>query len=103
MPDKVAIANAKVLRGNIIEKLYSFYGEDITLATLKSVLRYSAYGSNLETDIKKAMYYLGGAKKEYVKLVLNEENYMDSKVWLTPTGVNLAEGDIQDIGVEIDE
>ena len=54
-------------------------------------------------DIKKAVYYLGGESKRYVKLQLNEEDYMESKIWLTPLGVNLAEGDITDVGVDLDE
>ena len=95
------ISRAKLLRGNIIEKLYSFYGEDISIQTLKSVLRYT--GANREEDIKKALYYLGGAKKEYVKVVVDEDNWINSLVWLTPTGVNLAEGDIEDVGVDFGE
>ncbi len=101
MMDKMEIARAKMLRGNIVEKLYACYGDDITVANLKQVLAYKGYNSDKE--IKKAVYYLTGAKKEYVKLVYNKENYMDSLIWLTPTGVNLAEGDISDTGVVIDE
>ncbi len=99
--DKMEIAKAKILRGNIIEKLYACYGDDITVSSLKQVLAYKGYNSDQE--IKKAVYYLAGAKKEYVKLVYNKENYMDSLICLTPTGVNLAEGDIVDKGVVVDE
>lgn len=99
--DMMEIAKAKTLRGNIVEQLYSCYGDDITVANLKQVLAYRGYNSDKE--IKKAIYYLTGAKKEYVKLVYNKENYMDSLIWLTPMGVNLAEGDITDIGVVVDE
>lgn len=99
--DQMEVAKAKILRGNIVEQLYACYGDDITVANLKQVLSFKGYNSDKE--IKKAIYYLTGQKKEYVKLVFNKENYMDSLIWLTPTGVNLAEGDITDIGVCIDE
>lgn len=101
MADILKIAKAKDLRGKIIEKLYCSYGEDINLEVLRGLLRFT--GNVNELDIKKAIYYLGGEGKRYVKLQLNEDNYMDSKVWLTPAGVNLAEGDISDIGVELNE
>lgn len=100
---QIDISKAKGLRGSIISKLYEFYGEDISLGVLKNVLRISSYGYDVEKEIKKAIYYLGGAGKEYVKLVLDTENYMNSLIWLTPKGVNLAKGDIEDIGVEKDE
>lgn len=98
--DRIEIAKAKTLRGNIIERLYQCYGDDITVSNLKQVLSYTGYNS--EKEIKKAIYYLTGPQKEYVRLVYNSENYMDSLIWLTPTGVNLAERDITDIGVEMD-
>lgn len=99
--DILKITKAKDLRGRIIEKLYCSYGEDINLEVLRGLLRFS--GNVNELEIKKAIYYLGGEGKRYVKLLLDEDNYMNSKIWLTPAGVNLAEGDIKDIGVEINE
>ena len=99
--DKLEVAKAKLLRGNIISKLYDFYGDDITVATLKQVMSYGGYNS--DKDIKRAIYYLTGPSKRYIKLVYNKYNYMDSLIWLTPEGVNLAEGDLEDIGVELDE
>lgn len=101
--NQIEVSKAKTLRGNIISKLYEYYGEDITLDILKNVLRMSSFGYDIEKEIRKAIYYLGGVGKEYVKLVLNEENYMSSLIWLTPRGVNLAEGDIEDVGVVKDE
>lgn len=101
--NQMEISRAKILRGQIITKLYEFYGEDISLEVLKSVLRVSFYGYDIEKEIRKAIYYLGGTGKEYIKLVLNEENYMSSLIWLTPKGVNLAEGDLKDVGVNEDE
>ena len=38
-----------------------------------------------------------------MKLVYDKDNYMNSLIWLTPRGVNLAEGDEKDIGVVMDE
>ncbi len=101
MVDTIKIIRAKELRGKIIEKLYHSYGEDINLEVLRGLLRFT--GNIQELEIKRAIYYLGGEGKRYVKLLLDEENYMDSKIWLTPAGVNLAEGDIKDIGVELNE
>lgn len=95
------ILKKKELRGNIIEQLYRFYGEDINLSVLKASLPLS--GMITEADMKSAIYYLGGTEKEYVRLVLNRSNYMDSLVWLTPRGVNLAEGDLSDVGVTMNE
>lgn len=96
----IEISRAKALRGNIIEKLYASYGEDISLSVLKGLLRYRS--ECRELDIKKAIYYLGGENKRYVKLQLDENDYMESKIWLTPLGVNLAEGDLKDVGVEME-
>ena len=58
------ISEAKILRGDIIEKLYGTYGVDIRIAALRNALRSKG---------------------------------------LLPAGVNLAEGDITDVGVIIDE
>lgn len=60
-------------------------------------------GYNSDREIRKAVYYLTGAQKEYVKLVYDKDNYMNSLIRLTPRGVNLAEGDEKDIGVVMDE
>ena len=34
---------------------------------------------------------------------VDRENWLDSLIWLTPAGVNLAEGDLEDVGVILDE
>lgn len=94
-------AKAKILRGDIIEKLYQYYGNDIKIAVLKSALR--ANGFVEDTEIRKAIYYLGGDGKRFIHVEVNKDNWMNSLIWLTPAGVNLAEGDIEDVGVEIDE
>lgn len=91
------ILKKKELRGSIIERLYGFYGEDISISVLKASLPLS--GVLTETDLKSALYYLGGIGKEYIRVVVNESCYMDSLIWLTPKGVNLAEGDMEDVGV----
>lgn len=52
------ILKKKELRGSIIERLYGFYGEDISISVLKASLPLS--GVLTETDLKSALYYLGG-------------------------------------------
>lgn len=94
------IIKTKQLRGNIVEALYRYYGEDISLSILKASLPLS--GLMTDAVMKSAIYYLGGREKEYVRLELNKGNYMDSLIWLTPRGVNLAEGDLEDVGVIMD-
>lgn len=92
----IDIANAKELRGNIIETLYTIYPNEISIGTLKGYLRYK--GVNSEDDIKKAIYYLSG--KKYIKVELTSD-YWDNLILLTPLGINLAEHDFEDIGVII--
>ena len=99
--DEVKVAEAKMLRGDIIEKLYLYYGQDIRITVLKSALRVKGYVN--DDDIKKAIYYLGGEGKRYIHVEVNKNNWMDSLIWLTPSGINLAEGDIEDKGVVLDE
>ena len=95
------ILKKKELRGAIIERLYGFYGEDISISVLKASLPLS--GMLTDTELKSALYYLGGAGKEYIKVVINKASYIDSLIWLTPRGVNLAEGDMEDVGVNRNE
>lgn len=99
--DLVKIIEAKNLRGDIIEKLYLYYGQDIRITVLKSALRVKGYVN--DDEIKKAIFYLGGDGKRYIHVEVNNENWMDSLIWLTPMGVNLAERDIEDKGVNLDE
>ena len=91
------ILKKKELRGSIIERLYGFYGEDISISVLKASLPLS--GVLPEIHLESALYYLGGIGKEYIRVVVNKSCYMDSLIWLTPKGVNLAEGDMEDVGV----
>ena len=67
---------------------------------MKNFVRVS--GLVTDKELQKAIFYLGGEGKRYVHVEVNEENWLDSTIWLEPAGVNLAEGDITDIGVEID-
>lgn len=46
------------------------------------------------------LYYLEGRKYVYIE---HEEDYWDSSLVLLPCGINLAEGDFNDIGVSINE
>lgn len=97
---KLEVAEMKVLRGDVIEKLYMTYGTDIRIAALRNALR--SKGLIPEESLKKCIFYLGGEGKRYIHVEVNQENWMDSMIWLTPAGVNLAEGDISDVGVIID-
>ncbi len=99
--DKLAVSEAKVLRGDVIEKLYMTYGTDIRIAALRNALR--SKGLMPEDSLKKCIYYLGGEGKRYVHVEVDRENWLDSLIWLTPAGVNLAEGDLEDVGVILDE
>lgn len=99
--DKLEIAKAKELRGDIIERLYGLYGSKVSLGTLRNMLRYKSYFT--ESDVKKAIEYLSGAKKEFIEVNSDESEYWASMVQLTPLGVNLAERDITDMGVVTDE
>lgn len=98
--DTLEISEVKILRGDVIEKLYMTYGTDIRIAALRNALR--SRGLIPEESLKKCIFYLGGEGKRYIHVEVNKENWMDSVIWLTPAGVNLAEGDIEDVGVIID-
>ncbi len=95
------VMERKVLRGNVIEILYDNYGVDLRVAGMKNLIRLN--GLSTEKELQKAIFYLGGEGKRYVHVEVNEDNWLDSLIWLEPAGVNLAEGDITDIGVVIDE
>lgn len=99
--DLIKVNTAKILRGNVVEILYRYYGTDISLSVLRQSLR--ATGFTADEDLIKAFYYLAGDGKRYIHVELQKEQYWDSVIWLTPAGVNLAEGDIQDVGVILDE
>ena len=98
--DAMEISEVKILRGDVIEKLYMTYGTDIRIAALRNALR--SKGLIPEESLKKCIFYLGGEGKRYIHVEVNKENWMDSVIWLTPAGVNLAEGDVEDMGVIID-
>lgn len=98
--NEMQVSERKVLRGDVIEKLYKNYGTDLRIAVLRNLMR--AGGFVTEGELQKAIFYLGGEEKRYIHVEVNEDNWLDGKIWLTPKGVNLAEGDIKDIGVIID-
>lgn len=99
--DALKVAETKLLRGAVIEKLYMTYGVDIRISALKNALR--SKGFIQDEDLKKAIFYLGGEGKKYIHVEVNRENWTDSMIWLTPAGINLAERDLEDIGVIFDE
>lgn len=98
--NRIDILKAKELRGNIIENLYNLYPQEMTLGTLKQLLRYKGY--TYETEVQKAIYYLQG--KGYIALREQEGDvdYWENEIVLTPFGINLAENDIEDAGVRLD-
>ena len=98
--NKIDILKAKELRGNIIENLYRLYPQAMTINTLKQLLRYKGYTS--ETEVQKAIYYLHG--KQYIMLWAEdtEADYWEKEIVLTPMGINLAEGDVDEPGVHLD-
>ena len=99
--DAIKIAETKILRGSVIEKLDMTYGTDIRIGALKNALR--SKGHILDDELKKVIFYLGGEGKRYIHVEVNKDNWTDSMIWLTPAGVNLAEKDIEDIGVVFNE
>ncbi len=98
--NEMEISERKVLRGNVIEKLYKNYGVDIRIAVLRNFLRTGGFVT--EEELRRAIFYLGGEEKRYIHVKVNEDSWLDGMIWLTPKGVNLAEGDIEDVGVVID-
>ena len=99
--NEMQVSERKVLRGDVVEKLYKNYGKDLRIAVLKNFLRIGGFVT--EDELQKAIFYLGSEEKRYIHVEVNTENWLDSLIWLTPKGVNLAEGDIEDMGVVIDE
>jgi len=95
--DKLDLAKAKELRGEIIKRLYDCYVDPVRIVSVNSLLRYKGYYS--KDDIKRAINYLTGPKKEFIHVVYNEDDYWNSFIQLTPAGINLAEGNITDMGV----
>lgn len=99
MMDRLEVNELKLLRGDIIETLYRTYGTDIRIAAIRNALR--SKGLIPEDQLRKCIYYLGGEGKRYIHVEVNQDNWLDSMIWLTPAGVNLAEGDLEDVGVII--
>lgn len=97
MMDALEVNELKLLRGDIIGTLYRTYGTDIRIAAIRNALR--SKGLIPEDQLRKCIYYLGGEGKRYIHVEVNRENWLDGMVWLTPAGVNLAEGDLEDVGV----
>jgi len=99
--NKLNVAKSKALRGDIIKNLYEIYDMPIPISKIEALLRYKTLYS--KDDIGKAIAYLSGEKKEFVSIRVNEKDYWASFIKLTPTGVNLAEGDVTDLGVHFSE
>ncbi len=95
------ITQAKELRGAIVLQLYDVYGERTALSTVKKLLKYKGYYT--DKDIRRAVHYLSSDDRNYIDIETGEDDYWDSPVSLTPAGVNLVEGDVEDAGVILDE
>lgn len=99
--EEMKVIEAKMMRGDIITKLYLNYGVDIRISSLKNALR--SRGLVDEKALQRCIFYLGGEGKRYIHVELDRDNWTNSIIYLTPAGVNLAEGDIEDVGVIINE
>lgn len=99
--DQLKVMETKLLRGAVISKLYMTYGTDIRISALKNMLR--SKGIIKDEDLQKTVFYLGGEGKKYIHVEVDRDEWRDSKIWLTPAGVNLAERDIEDMGVVFDD
>lgn len=99
--DQVKVMEAKMLRGAVISKLYLTYGTDVRISALKNLLR--PKGFIQEDELKKVIFYLGGDGKKYIHVEVDKDDWRDGLIWLTPAGVNLAEKDIEDIGVVFED
>ncbi len=95
--DQVKVTEAKLLRGAVISKLYMTYGTDIRISALKNLLR--SRGFVQEEELRKVIFYLGGDGKKYIHVEVDKDDWKNGLIWLTPAGVNLAEKDVEDIGV----
>ena len=78
--NEMQVAERKVLRGDVIEKLYQNYGTDIRIAILKNYLRIRGFVT--EEELRKAIYYLGGEGKRYIHVEVNKDNWLDGTIWL---------------------
>lgn len=99
--NRVEITERKLLRGRVVTILYDRHGEDLRIAVLKNLLRTG--GLVTEKELLKAIYYLGdqnGKSDPYIYVEKDEDNWLDGRIWLTRAGNNLAEGDIEDVGIE---
>lgn len=99
--EEMKVIEAKTMRGDIITKLYLNYGVDIRISSLKNALR--SRGLVDEKALQRCIFYLGGEGKRYIHVELDRDNWTNSIIYLTPAGVNLAEGDIEDVGVIVNE
>jgi len=72
------IIKTKLLRGEIINKLYDMYGSATPIRAINKLLRYNSYYS--DTDVRKAVEYLRGVRKEFIEVILDENDYWASFV-----------------------
>ena len=99
--NKLEIAKAKSLRGEIVKSLYEFCDIPIPINKIEELLMYKSFYN--KNEIKRAVSYLAGEGKKFVSVEVNKKDYWASFIQLTPVGMNLAEGDRPDVGVLFSE
>jgi hypothetical protein len=97
--DQVQVVKNKMMRGQVLRTLALFYPSPITISNLKSAL--ITRGMTLTADTTKVLHYL--ADKKYIKVTKGNlaEIEDDDLIELTASGVDLLEGSVDDLGVDI--
>jgi len=94
---------AKNIRGQILKLLYFRQCDKVTVSMIRGLLRYKNYSS--EKAVEQAIRYLAGEGKRYILVEINDNDFEDSLVEISPTGIDLMENENEkrDIGVNINE
>lgn len=102
--EKITANKNKRLRGEIVRLLHTSYPQSIEVRTLTDLLRDSGYTP--ASDISPQLDYL--ADKGYIR-ILNSEDIAKINAILPPSsfckltalGVDVAEGTVEDLGVDV--
>jgi hypothetical protein len=92
---KANVAKNRIQRGQIIRELIHTYPEPKTIRQMENSLMSSGV---IIADISQLLSYL--ADKEYIGITGEDYSY-DNVIKLRAKGVDLAEGTIEDNGVEV--
>lgn len=97
--EQTEVIKNKMLRGQILRTLTLFYPSPVDVNGIKSALL--TRGMFVSADILKPLHYL--EDKQYIKI--SEAKISDLKdsdlIGLTAKGIDLMEGTIEDLGVDI--